>query len=111
MTRHDVVVIGGGVSGPLLRLPRGAGRAVRPRCSSGRRSPAGVSRLDGPPGGYWFELGAHTCYNSYVSFLELVEACGFRGELLRRAPTKLRFLDGDRLVPGANLGVLLRLFS
>jgi len=41
----------------------------------------------------------------------VLEACGLRGEVQQRARTHLRFLDGDRLVPGSNLGVLLRLFS
>ena len=31
--------------------------------------------------------------------------------MLQRAKTHLRFLDGDPLVPGSNLGVLLRLFG
>ncbi len=110
MSRHDVVVIGGGISGLSFAFHAArAGRSVLVLERSERAGGCLASHRSA--GGYWFELGAHTCYNSYVSFLELVEACGLRGEILRRVPTKLRFLDGDRLVPGANLGVLLRLFS
>lgn len=61
--------------------------------------------------GFWFELGAHTCYNSYTALCEILDACGLRKEVLPRAKTKLRFLDGDRLVPGANLAALLRALS
>ncbi|MBS1151687.1 MAG: amine oxidase, partial [Myxococcaceae bacterium] len=44
-------------------------------------------------------------------FTELIDGLGLRGEVLPRAKTQLRFLDGDSLVPGSNLGALLRLFS
>jgi UDP-galactopyranose mutase len=110
MSKHDVVVVGGGISG--LTFAREAARAGRSVLvlESGAK-PGGCLSTHRTAGGYWFELGAHTCYNSYAGFSELIEGCGLRGEVLKRAKTHLRFLDGDRLVPGSNLGALLRLFS
>ena len=110
MSKHDVIVIGAGISG--LTFAHEAARAVRsvmvleqaPRiggCLSTHRAPSG----------YWYELGAHTCYNSYVGLTELLDGCGLRGEVVKRAKTHMRMLDGDALVPGSNLGMLLRLFS
>ena len=61
--------------------------------------------------GYWYELGAHTCYNSYVGLTEVLDGCGLRGEVVPRAKTHMRMLDGDALLQGSNLGMLLRLFS
>ena len=110
MSKHDIVVVGGGISG--LTFAFEAGRAGRSVLVLERApKPGGCISTHRTAGGYWFELGAHTCYNSYVGFTELIEGCGLRSEVQRRAKTHLRFLDGDRLVPGSNLGVLLRLFS
>ena len=110
MSRHDVVVVGGGISGlTFAHEAAKAGRRVLVLERAGK--PGGCLSTHRTAGGYWFELGAHTCYNSYVGFAQTVEGLGLRGEVLPRAKTHLRFLDGDRLFPGSNLGVLLRLFS
>jgi UDP-galactopyranose mutase len=110
MQTHDVVVIGGGISG--LTFAWESARAGRKTLVIEREPRVGGALCSArAPDGYWFELGAHTCYNSYAGLAEMVESCGLRGAVLQRAPTKLRFLDGDRVVPGANLGVLLRLFD
>ena len=110
MSKHDIVVVGGGISGLTFAFEAGrAGRSVL--VLERARKAGGCLSTHRSPGGYWFELGAHTCYNSYAGFTELIEGCGLRSEVQRRAKTHLRFLDGDRLVPGSNLGVLLRLFS
>ena len=110
MKSHDVVVVGGGISGLTFAFQAArAGRSVLVLEREAR--PGGCLASHRGSSGYWFELGAHTCYNSYTGFAELVEACGLRGEVLQRIGTHLRFLDGDRLVPGSNLAVLLRLFG
>lgn len=110
MKKHEVVVVGGGISG--LTFAHEAARAGRSVLVLEREErTGGCLSSHRTAGGYWFELGAHTCYNSYVGLVELIESCGLRDEVLPRAKTHLRFLDGDRLVPGSNLGTLLRLFS
>ena len=110
MAEHDVIVIGGGISGLTFAFESaGSGRSTL-ILERARRVGGCLSTHRGPAG-YWFELGAHTCYNSYVGLVDVLEGCGLRGEVVARAPTKLRFLDGDRLVPGANLWALLRLLA
>ena len=61
--------------------------------------------------GFWLELGAHTCYNSYGAFIELLEGLELLGELQPRGKSVLRFLEGDAILPGKNLGGLLRRMS
>ena len=110
MDRHDVVVIGGGVSG--LAFAYHAARAGRRVLVLEREARlGGCLHTHRAPSGYWFELGAHTCYNSYVALAEIIEACGMKEKVLRREPTRLRFLAGDHLVKGSNLSALLHLFS
>jgi UDP-galactopyranose mutase len=110
MARHDVIVIGGGVSGAAFawNAARGGRRVLlveaQPRLG-------GCLHTVRTPAGFWFELGAHTCYNSYSATVDLLDGCGLRGELQPRDKPRLRFLDGGALVPGKNLGALLRLFD
>ncbi len=90
MARYDLAVVGGGVSGLSL-----AWRAAR----DGRsvilleRSPrlGGCVRTERTDGGYWFELGAHTAYNSYGAFLDLAVASGLRDAVVERGPARARF--------------------
>jgi len=110
MGTHDAIVIGGGVSGATLAFHAArAGRRVLWVEKAERLG--GCLRTVRTPAGFWFELGAHTCYNSYGALLEVLEGLGLLGELQARGKPHMRFLDGDRLVPGSNLGALLRLFD
>ena len=104
---HDVVILGGGVSG--LSFAFHAARAGRGVCVVEQDARLGGC-LDTrtTADGFWIELGAHTCYNSYGAFLELLEGLDLLGELQPRGKPVLRFLDGDTILPGKNLGALLR---
>ncbi len=109
-SRHEVVVVGGGVSGLSFAWhATRAGRSVL--LLEGQPQPGGCIATHHGAGGPWLELGAHTCYSSYAEVAKLIEGCGLRDEVIPRAKTHLRFLDGDRLVQGSNLSALLRLFS
>jgi oxygen-dependent protoporphyrinogen oxidase len=91
MDRPDVIVLGGGVSGlayaykaakagrKVLLVEREAGRV------------GGCLHSQRLADGYWFELGAHTTYNSYGGFLEMAEATGLAGKLLERGAARGRF--------------------
>jgi UDP-galactopyranose mutase len=108
--RHDVVVIGAGISGLALAAHAARdGRSALVLEAEGRAGGCLATRAG--PDGFWIELGAHTCYNSYGAFLELLEMAGAMGELQPRGKPVLRFLDGDQLLPGQNLGALLRHMS
>lgn len=110
MSTHDVLVIGGGISGlTFAHEAARAGRSVLVLEQAPRVG--GCLATHRGPSGFWYELGAHTCYNSYVGLTEVLDACGLRGAVLPRAKTHMRMLEGDRLLPGSNLGMLLRRFS
>jgi hypothetical protein len=110
MSDHDVIVIGAGISG--LTFAHEAARAGRSVLVLERAPRVGgcLSTHRGPSG-FWYELAAHTCYNSYYGLTEILDAVGLRGEVVQRAKTHMRMLRGDALVPGSNLGMLMRLFS
>ncbi len=110
MRTTDTLVIGGGISG--LTFAACSARAGRPALVVEAEARVGGC-LQSPrtADGYWYELGAHTCYNSYVGMIEMLEGCGLAERLVTRAPTKLRFLVDGRMAPGANLLALLRRFS
>ena len=107
---NDVVVLGGGVSGLSFAFHAAqAGRSVHVVEQDPRAGGCIDTRT--APGGFWLELGAHTCYNSYGAFIELLEGLDLLSELQPRGKAVLRFLDGDAVAPGKNLGALLRRMS
>jgi hypothetical protein len=85
--------------------------AARCWCSRSTSMPAAAWRRGRGPTASGSSSAAHTCYNSYGAFLELLEMIDAMGELQPRGKPVLRFLDGDRLLPGQNLGALLRRMS
>ena len=110
MARHDAIVVGGGVSGAAFAFHAArAGRRVLLIEEEERLG--GCLHTARGPGDFWFELGAHTCYNSYGALIEMLEGCGLMSSLQPRAKPRLRFLEGDRVLPGQNLGLLLRLMN
>jgi len=91
----DVLVVGGGISGlSMARLCADMGLSVR--VLEAGDAPGGCLHSAHLPGGFWFEMGAHTCYNSYGGLLNLIEATGMRGKLLPRAKVPFRLVvDGE----------------
>jgi oxygen-dependent protoporphyrinogen oxidase len=107
---NDIIIIGGGVSGLSFAFHAArAGRTVRIVEDTARLGGCVDTRTSAD--GFWIELGAHTCYNSYGAFIELLEGLDLLGELQPRGKPVLRFLDGDAILPGKNLGGLLRRMS
>ncbi|NOY52162.1 MAG: NAD(P)-binding protein [Deltaproteobacteria bacterium] len=52
---------------------------------------------DGSGEGFWLELGAHTCYNSYGNLLSMIEGCGIQDQLQPRAKVPFKMIREDRL--------------
>jgi oxygen-dependent protoporphyrinogen oxidase len=110
MARHDVIVVGGGISGTTFAFH--AARAGRRVLIIEREERlGGCLHTAKNAAGFWFELGAHTCYNSYGALIDVLEGCGLLGSLQPREKPRLRFLEGNRVLRGENLGLLLRLMN
>lgn len=110
MPTHDVIVIGGGISG--LSFAFHAARAGK-RVLILEKDPrfGGCLHTEKAGDGMWIELGGHTCYNSYGAFIELLSGVGLMGELQPRGKPVLRFIEGNRPLPGKNLWALLSRLS
>ena len=86
----DVIVVGAGISGLSL-----AWRAAR----DGRKvlvlergaRVGGCLHSHRTPDGFWFEMGAHTTYNSYGNFLDVVVGSGVAGRIVERGPARATF--------------------
>jgi protoporphyrinogen/coproporphyrinogen III oxidase len=90
MESRDVVVVGAGVSG--LSLAWHAARAGRKvLVLEGGERIGGCLDSRRTASGYWYELGAHTCYNSYAALLEIIEGVGLRDRILPRGDARKRF--------------------
>jgi oxygen-dependent protoporphyrinogen oxidase len=85
----DVVVVGSGVSG--LAFAWKAARAGRKVTVLEREARiGGCFHSYRRPDGYWFEMGAHTCYNSYGGFLDIAVATGADKKIRERGSRRPR---------------------
>jgi len=90
MRNPDVVVIGAGISGLAFAWKAAqAGKQVlvlekQPRIG-------GCIHTYRYSDGFWYELGAHTVYNSYSGLLDIAVEAGISGKLVRRGPARVNF--------------------
>jgi oxygen-dependent protoporphyrinogen oxidase len=110
MNNPDVIVIGAGISGLAYAWKAArAGRRVL-ILEKGERIGGCIysCRFDD---GYWYELGAHTVYNSYSELLELARETGLADSLVRRGPARVHFglLNNGRIDWLTPPRILLRL--
>lgn len=86
----DVVVIGGGISG-LAFAWKAAKAGRRVALLEARPEVGGCIRSQREPDGFWFELGAHTVYNSYGGLIAMIEDAGLADKVVQRAPARKQF--------------------
>jgi|SRR5208283_2783218 len=98
MSTHEVIVIGAGISG--LSFAHYCGRAGLRTLVIEKDVHAGGSlhshRFEDSDG-FWLELGAHTCYNSYRNLLGIIENCGLLNQLVPREKVPFKMLVGNRI--------------
>jgi oxygen-dependent protoporphyrinogen oxidase len=111
--RHELVVVGGGISG--LGFAHLAGRSgIRPLVLEAAERAGGCirsHRFATPDGEYWVELGAHTCFNSYGTLLQILEDLDLLSRLQEKQRLQYRLLTGSglhKIFSQLNLFELLR---
>lgn len=90
MSNPDIVVIGAGISG-LTYAWKAARAGRRVLVLEGRDRIGGCIYSYRFDDGYWYELGAHTVYNSYSQLLQIAEETGLAERLVQRGPARARF--------------------
>lgn len=90
MEKTEIIVVGGGISGIAFAWKAArAGHAVLLLEGSGRCG--GCLHSHRTADGYWHELGAHTTYNSYGGFLDIVAGSGAAARIVQRGPARAQF--------------------
>jgi UDP-galactopyranose mutase len=90
MDHPDVVVIGAGISGLSFAWKAAqAGKQVLVLEKQNRIGGCIYSYRYSD--GFWYELGAHTVYNSYSGFLDIAVGAGLAERLVQRGPARAHF--------------------
>jgi len=89
MATSDVIVVGGGISG--LSLAWKAAQAGRKVLLLEREPRVGGCVHTERRDGFWFEMGAHTVYNSYGAMLDIAVGTGVASRIVERGPARARF--------------------
>lgn len=95
MEKFDIIVVGAGISGLSLAH----------YCARSGMKTAVLERSDRPGGAFhshrvndfWFELGAHTCYNTYGNLIGVLEGAGITGRMVPREKVSFKMLVGDEV--------------
>jgi UDP-galactopyranose mutase len=89
MATADVIVVGAGISG--LGFAWKAAQAGRKALVLEREPRVGGCLHSERRDGFWFEMGAHTVYNSYGRMLDIAVGTGIAGKIIERGPARSRF--------------------
>jgi protoporphyrinogen/coproporphyrinogen III oxidase len=90
MSVPDVIVIGAGISGLSFAWKAAqSGKQVLVLEKQPRIGGCFYSRRYDD--GFWYEMGAHTVYNSYSGFLDIVVDAGLTDKLVPRGPARAHF--------------------
>lgn len=114
MEKYDIVIVGAGISGLSLASYCATG-GFRPLVLEKSERTGGAfhsHRVLGASGGFWLEMGAHTCYNSYRNLVGIIEKCGILDRMISRKGMPFTMLvDGQiRSIP-SQLNFFELLFS
>ncbi|MSP62366.1 MAG: FAD-dependent oxidoreductase [Myxococcales bacterium] len=98
MEACDVIVVGGGISG-LSFAARCARAGLATLLLERTATTGGCIQSHRSDGGFWIELGAHTCYNSYGALLDLLAESPGLGPPLPRTKAPFRVFSAGAIQP------------
>ncbi|MDI6801383.1 MAG: FAD-dependent oxidoreductase [Thermodesulfovibrionales bacterium] len=98
MQKYDIIIIGAGISG-LSFAHYCAKDGFKTLLLEKNEKVGGAlhSHHFGDAGGFWIEMGAHTCYNSYANLIGIIEDCGILGRIIAREKVPFKMLVGNKL--------------
>ncbi len=99
MDRYDIIIIGAGISG-LSLAHYCVGEGLKTLVIEKNKRIGGTfhsHRFEGEAGGFWLELGAHTCYNSYRNLIGIIEDCRILDRLVKREKVGFKLLVDNQL--------------
>lgn len=103
MDKYDIIIIGAGISGLSLAhyCVRGGLKTLVIEKSERVGGTFHSHRFDGDAKGFWLELGAHTCYNSYRNLIGIMEDCQILDSIIKRekVPFKMRVDNRIKSIP------------
>ena len=80
--KYDIVIVGSGISGMSLAYYCALEKMNVLVLEKGDSLGGSFSTVNSDD--YWLEMGAHTMYNSYGNFIEIIEGCGLKEEIIKR---------------------------
>ncbi len=98
MSKYDIVIIGAGISG-LSLAHYCAGDGLKTLVVEKSEKVGGTlhsERFDNT-GGFWIEMGAHTCYNSYRNLIRIIEDGAFVNKLIPREKVPFKMLVARKI--------------
>lgn len=98
MNHYDIVIIGAGISG-LCFAHFAASNGLKVLVLEKESRVGGLLESVGSEHDFWLELGGHTCYNSYTTFLEVLETYGALELIIPRAKLPYYLWDKQRAKP------------
>lgn len=99
MDKFDIIIVGAGISG-LSLAHYCAGQGLKPLVLERTERAGGAFHshcLEGGSNGFWLELGAHTCYNSYRNLIGIIENCRILERLIRREKVPFKMFVDNRI--------------
>ncbi|MBI3592514.1 MAG: FAD-dependent oxidoreductase [Nitrospirae bacterium] len=98
MSKYDVIIIGAGISGlSMAHYCAREGLKTLVIEKSGHVGGTLHSHRFEDADGFWIELGAHTCYNSYSNLIGIVEDCMILDRLIQREKVSFKMLVDSQI--------------
>jgi len=95
MAQHDIIIIGSGISGMSL-AHFSAKKGLRPLVIE-KNDRLGGSFHSNRNDDFWFELGAHSCYNSYGNLVDLVGETGCLEKIIKPGNAGYKLFTGGEI--------------
>lgn len=96
MDKYDIIIIGAGISGLSLAYYCAKEGLKTLVIEKSEKVGGTLHSHRFEDAGFWLEMGAHTCYNSYRNLIEIIEGCAIVNQIICREKVPFKMLvDGQ----------------